>query len=220
MAHQDLTAEFKDPKKTWVKEDPLRSKAGEGGQWLLSQFPKAIRDIEQGLYGSLYHNKDTSRPVLDKNARNKHGKIIIETKGVAAPSRGRTLKSGMFQGGVISRHKQNYDHLHYCSGASSLCCTDNSKPGDWGICNDSLDVFFVLDLTHRLAKGITVRNCETPWNKGVRKYLSDNGWNDPGQSWHSESRFLRDRVHPTPNELGDLLKELEGELVSQKLITP
>jgi hypothetical protein len=208
MAIIDLTAEFKDPTRDWTLTP---------GQGLLGQFRQSTQNIEMGLYGSLYHN-DSTIEVVDKNSKKKprctcsirqspHGMTVIKASG-------RTLKSGMFNGGVIVRNKDNHAHLH--------------RRGDPApVCKDCFDCFFVLDLTGRLTGGDKskhglkqqVEHCETHWNRRIRAHLRANQWDDPNQSAHSESRFLRDPLHPTPDELSDLLTGLEAELVGFGWIT-
>jgi hypothetical protein len=193
MGILDLTSAFKDPSVEWHRV----GRATEAPAW----FSDEIRRVKWGLYAwTLSNGHDVS--LCDRNVKGRRlcGRVLCQP-------RRHMLKYGKCEGGILSRHRENHDHVHRCEGTAR--CRRPPRV-DSALLRDSLQYFFVLDLTDLKPRWSTERDsfeaAEDHWNRAIQAHLEKTKCVDV-QDRRGESRHL---VHlPERDELLAVLEELE-----------
>lgn len=175
----DLTTEFLSPQIDWKL--PQRERE--------LQFAESTRAIRDGLYVAVYVN-GSDHDVWDNNTK---PKVVI-------PANSSMLKYGKFQGGVLRRYRETFEHLRRRP--------PNGQTETW-IHRELARLVLVLDLTP-----VALRTCscadvfEPFWNGSIETWLSGRTLLVAQQRKRVESRRLSGGA-PTKDDLLPLVSALQ-----------
>jgi hypothetical protein len=120
-----------------------------------AQFPERTRAMRDGLYVAVYVN-ESEHDVWDDNEGRE--KVVVE-------ARSSTLKYGKFEGGVVDRYKEQFEHLRR---------HPPGEPSQTWIFRELVRFVIVLDLTPvPLPSCSCARVFEPFWNAQIEHWLRE-----------------------------------------------
>ncbi len=155
-----------------------------------NNFDESITKIKDGLYIMVFKNPHPDKIVRDNNTK---PKTIIRAGGTS-------IKSGKFEGGLITRIKNYFDHMR----------VDFSNNEYSHVFNESLCFLKVCDLSgFNIIEGTSAaRLLEEIWNKSIEHYLSENQLLLPEQNNRTEWYFTEDINNDLLNSLNAFIGDL------------
>ena len=139
-----------------------------------NSFDESINQIKDGLYVMVFINPYTDNRVRDNNTK---PKTIIRPDGTS-------LKSGKFEGGLIQRIKNYFDHMR----------VDHKNNNITHVFNESLKYVKVCDLSEFkiIQDTSNARLLESIWNKSIEHYLFKKNLLLPDQNSRTEWYFTKE----------------------------